>query len=55
MTWRRRLRGRLLWAGVLFGLVVLLATVSVIRGGLWAREQTQRLATPRRRYEARAG
>ncbi len=55
MTWRRRLRRRLLWAGVLFGLVVLLATVSVIRGGLWAREQTQRLVTPRRRYEARIG
>jgi hypothetical protein len=49
------MRRRLLWAGVLFGLVVVLATVSVIRGGLWARERTQRLLTPRRRYEARAG
>jgi uncharacterized membrane protein len=36
MTWRRRLRRRLLWAGVLLGLVVLLATVSVVRVGLWA-------------------
>jgi hypothetical protein len=55
MTRRRRLRRRLLWTSVLFGLVVLLATVSVIRGGLWVREQTQRLVTQRRRYEARAG
>jgi hypothetical protein len=38
MTWRRRLRRRLLWAGVLFGLVVLLATVSALRVALWTRD-----------------
>lgn len=45
MSRRRRLRRRLLWAGVLLGLVVLLATVSVLRVGLWARQRTQGLAT----------
>jgi hypothetical protein len=36
MTQRRRLRRRLLWAGVLFGLVLLLAVVSALRVALWA-------------------
>ena len=35
MTRRRRLRRRLLWAGVLLGLVLLLATVSVMRVMVW--------------------
>jgi hypothetical protein len=38
MTRRRRLRRRLLWAGVLLGLVLLLATVSVARVALWTRD-----------------
>jgi hypothetical protein len=38
MTRRRRLRRRLLWAGVLLGLLLLLTTVSVVRAGIWARE-----------------
>jgi len=37
MSRRRRLRRRLLWAGVLAGLVLLLATVSVLRIALWSR------------------
>ena len=37
MTRRRRLRRRLLWGGVLFGLVLLLTTVSLLRVGIWAR------------------
>jgi hypothetical protein len=37
MNRRRRLRRRLLWAGVLLGLVLLLATVSVMRVALWTR------------------
>jgi hypothetical protein len=31
MTWRRKLRRRLLWAGLLLGLVLLYVTVSVLR------------------------
>jgi hypothetical protein len=38
MTRRRRLRRRLLWAGVLVGLVLLLATVSAMRVALWTRD-----------------
>jgi hypothetical protein len=38
MTWRRRLRRRLLWAGVLLGLVVLLATVTALRLCVWGRD-----------------
>ena len=37
MTFRRRVRRRLLWAGVLLGLVLVLGAVSVIRLGVWAR------------------
>jgi hypothetical protein len=40
MTRRPRLRRRLLWAGVLFGLVLLLAVVSAMRVALWARPAT---------------
>lgn len=39
MTRRRRLRRRLLWVGVRFGLVLLLTTVSVLRVGIWTRGQ----------------
>jgi hypothetical protein len=52
MTWRRRLRRRLLWAGVLLGLVVLLATVSVLRIGLWARGEAERVLPSSRRRNA---
>ena len=38
MTWRRRLRRRLLWAGVLLGLVLLLLAVSVLRACAWSRD-----------------
>ena len=38
MSRRRRLRRGLLWAGVLAGLVVLLATVSAMRVALWTRD-----------------
>jgi len=37
MSRRRRLRRRLLWAGVLLGLVLLVATLSVVRGAVWTR------------------
>ena len=37
MTRRQRVRRGLLWAGVLLGLMLLLAAVSVIRLGVWAR------------------
>ena len=37
MTRRRKLRRRLLGVGVLCGLVLLLATVSVLRVGIWTR------------------
>jgi hypothetical protein len=52
MTWRRRLRRRLLWAGVLFGLVLLLATVSVLRVALWTRGEAERLVPTSRRRDA---
>jgi hypothetical protein len=38
MTWRRRQRRRLIWAGALLGLVLLLATVSVVRVAVWTRD-----------------
>jgi hypothetical protein len=38
MTRRRRLRRRLLWAGVLLGLVLVVATASTLRLALWARD-----------------
>jgi hypothetical protein len=38
MTWRRRQRRRLIWAGALLGLVLLLATVSALRFAVWTRD-----------------
>ena len=38
MTRRQRVRRGFLWAGVLLGLMLLLAAVSVIRLGVWARD-----------------
>jgi hypothetical protein len=38
MSRRRRLRRRLLWAGVLLGLVLLAAVGSTVRGWFWARD-----------------
>jgi ABC-type Fe3+-siderophore transport system permease subunit len=38
MSRRRRLRRRLLWAGLLFGLVLLYATVSALRVCVWCRD-----------------
>jgi len=38
MSWRRRQRRRLIWAGALLGLVLLLATVSVVRVAVWTRD-----------------
>jgi hypothetical protein len=35
---RRWMRRRLVWAGVLLGLVLLLASVSVVRAALWTRD-----------------
>jgi hypothetical protein len=45
MTRRRRLRRRLLWAGVLLGLVVVLAAASAVRVGLWTRDEIERLVS----------
>jgi hypothetical protein len=39
MTRRRRLRRRLLWAGVLVGLLLVLAAVSVLRAMIWMRDE----------------
>ena len=39
MTRRRRLRRRLLWAGVLLGLVLLVTALSVLNAALWVRDQ----------------
>jgi hypothetical protein len=39
MTRRHRLRRRLLWAGVLAGLLLLLATVSILRAMVWMRDE----------------
>ena len=38
MTWRRRLRWRLLWAGLLLGLVLLVVAVSALRIGIRTRD-----------------
>jgi hypothetical protein len=42
MKRRLHLKRRLLWAGVLFGLVLLYVTVSTLRACLWAREAIRR-------------
>ena len=52
MTWRKRQRRRLLWAGVLLGLVLLVAATSVLRLGLWARDAVERSVRSRRRVDA---
>lgn len=49
MTGRRRARRRLLWGGVLLGLVLLVAAVSVLRAGLWARDKAVQVVPSRRR------
>ena len=55
MTRRERRRRRLLWAGVLLGLVALLAAVSALRVGLWTRDEVVRLVSGGRREGAFAG
>lgn len=52
MTWRRRMRRRLLWAGVLLGLALLLAAVTALRFGMWALEETGRVVSLGRRDDA---
>lgn len=52
MTRRRRLRRRLIWAGVLLGLAVLLASVSVLRFAIWTGHQVASLTRPIRRENA---
>jgi hypothetical protein len=54
MRRRRRLRRRLLWTGVLTGLLVLLAAISVLRAGMWARDEFERIASVGRRGSALA-
>ena len=49
MTRRRRLRRRLLWAGVLLGLLFLLAALSMLRAGFWARSRLTAHARPTRK------
>ena len=51
MTRSRRLRRRLLWTGVLLGLVLLLGTVSVLRAGAWVGRHVSNL-TPIRKEKA---
>ena len=56
MTWRRRLRRRLLWAGVLLGLVLLLVAVSALRVCAWGRDLlTDNASRTRRALERREG
>jgi hypothetical protein len=52
MTRRRRLRRRLLWAGVFFGLVLVYAVASTMRACLWGRDVVV-AATKRRRSDTR--
>jgi hypothetical protein len=54
MTWRTRQRRRLLWAGVLLGLVLVLLATSVLRAGLWAKDEVERLGSGGRRRDALA-
>ena len=51
MTRRRRLRRRLLWAGVLFGLVLLVAALSVLDAALGVRDRV--VASRRSRHTDR--
>ena len=48
MNRRRRLRRRLLWAGVLFGLVLLVAVLSVLDAALGVRDRVVASRRPRR-------
>ncbi len=52
MSWRKRQRRRLLWAGALLGLALLVAATSAVRFGLWARDALGRAVPPRRRLDA---
>ena len=52
MTWRRRLRRRLLWGGVLFGLVLLLVAAYALRVCTWGRDRlTDNASHTRRAFE----
>jgi hypothetical protein len=55
MTRRRRVRRRLLWAGVLLSLALLLATLSVLRVALWTGQRTASLERPTRKENAMFG
>lgn len=55
MTRRRRLRRRLLWAGVLLGLSLLLATVSALRVVIWTGHRMTSLTRPGRMENAMFG
>jgi len=55
MTWRRRQRRRLLWAGVLLGLVLVVAATSLVRAGLWAAGELEDILSPSRRRDALNG
>ena len=46
MSWRQRMRRRLIWAGALLGLAVVLATVSVLRVGMAGRRTMRKWITP---------
>jgi len=52
MSWRRRQRRRLLWAGVLLGLTLVLAAVTALRFGAWVREEVGSIASGGRRSDA---
>lgn len=52
MTRRRRLRRRLLWAGVLLSLALLLATVSVLRVVIWTGQRMTSHTRPTRMENA---
>jgi len=52
MTRRRRLRRRLLWAGVLLCLVLLVSATSIVRAALWVKEEAGRLVPSQRRPDA---
>lgn len=49
MSWRKRQRRRLVWAGVLLGLALLVAATSALRLVLWTKDELDRLVAPVRR------
>jgi len=55
VTWQKRQRRRLLWAGVLLGLVLVVATTSLIRAGLWLRRSRETALFPDHRGPAATG